>query len=130
MAVPACVERWPSSQVPENRLDCASVDSDRRDFLTMIFRAIVVTLVLMPLSSAPSSVLAAPPAACGGGFVALTFDDGPTPDTSAMLDALKLHNLKATFFLIGRNVAMYPTSRSGSSERGTTSGTTAGIIRI
>ena len=75
----------------------------------MIFRAIVVILVLMPVvSSAPASVFAAPPAACGGGFVALTFDDGPTPGTSAMLDALKLHNLKATFFLIGRNVAIYP----------------------
>jgi peptidoglycan-N-acetylglucosamine deacetylase len=75
----------------------------------MIFRAIIVALVLMlVVSSEPSSVLAASPAACGGGFVALTFDDGPTPDTNAMLEALKLHNLKATFFLIGRNVAMYP----------------------
>ena len=54
-----------------------------------------------------SSVFAAAPA-CSGGIVALTFDDGPTLQTNAVLDALKLHNLKATFFLIGWNVQAYP----------------------
>jgi peptidoglycan/xylan/chitin deacetylase (PgdA/CDA1 family) len=54
-----------------------------------------------------SSVLAAPNA-CGGGVVALTFDDGPTPETNAVLDALKLYGLKATFFVLGWNVQAYP----------------------
>lgn len=40
--------------------------------------------------------------------VALTFDDGPSPDTSAILDKLKARNLKATFFMIGRAVERYP----------------------
>ncbi len=44
-----------------------------------------------------------------GGRIALTFDDGPTPDsTAAVLDALKLVGAPATFFVIGRNVERYP----------------------
>ena len=36
----------------------------------------------------------------------LTFDDGPTPDvTEFVLDELKKHNAKATFFCIGKNIA-------------------------
>ncbi|MBU4285358.1 MAG: polysaccharide deacetylase family protein [Kiritimatiellae bacterium] len=41
--------------------------------------------------------------------VALTFDDGPNePATGLILDALKRHQVKATFFLIGANVERYP----------------------
>ena len=44
-----------------------------------------------------------------GNRVALTFDDGPTPDsTPAVLDALGKANVKATFFVIGRNVRDHP----------------------
>lgn len=39
----------------------------------------------------------------------LTFDDGPTPGvTNWVLDILKIHNAKATFFCIGKNVAAHP----------------------
>jgi peptidoglycan/xylan/chitin deacetylase (PgdA/CDA1 family) len=44
----------------------------------------------------------------GSGSVALTFDDGPSPDTPAVLDALREHDLKATFFMIGRAVERHP----------------------
>jgi len=37
--------------------------------------------------------------------VALTFDDGPSPYTSAVLDVLKREQVRATFFLIGQQVA-------------------------
>lgn len=38
--------------------------------------------------------------------IALTFDDGPCePHTSAVLDTLKKHNIKATFFVIGKNIS-------------------------
>jgi peptidoglycan/xylan/chitin deacetylase (PgdA/CDA1 family) len=37
--------------------------------------------------------------------VALTFDDGPSPYTSAVLDVLKREQVHATFFLIGQQVA-------------------------
>ncbi len=48
----------------------------------------------------------------GPGFgrrISITFDDGPRPGTTeAVLDALSKRNLKATFFMIGKNVDAYP----------------------
>ncbi len=39
----------------------------------------------------------------------LTFDDGPHPEiTPWVLSLLKNYNAKATFFLIGKNVTLYP----------------------
>lgn len=39
----------------------------------------------------------------------LTFDDGPTPGvTQQVLDILKNHHAKATFFCLGRNVDRHP----------------------
>ena len=41
--------------------------------------------------------------------VALTYDDGPSPDhTPALLDLLARHNAHATFFLMGEHVRRYP----------------------
>ena len=40
--------------------------------------------------------------------VALTFDDGPGKDTPALLDVLSKYNVKATFFLIGSRVELFP----------------------
>ncbi|MFI7613732.1 polysaccharide deacetylase family protein [Nonomuraea terrae] len=40
--------------------------------------------------------------------VALTFDDGPGPYTDALLHHLKAHRARATFFVVGRNVAANP----------------------
>ncbi|PWB70196.1 MAG: chitooligosaccharide deacetylase NodB-like protein [Anaerolineales bacterium] len=41
--------------------------------------------------------------------LALTFDDGPHPrDTPQVLEVLAQHNIRATFFLIGRNVEQHP----------------------
>jgi peptidoglycan/xylan/chitin deacetylase (PgdA/CDA1 family) len=41
--------------------------------------------------------------------VYLTFDDGPTPEiTEWVLDQLELHNAKATFFCIGKNIEAHP----------------------
>ena len=43
------------------------------------------------------------------GYVALTFDDGPDEKwTSQILDVLKQKGVKATFFMIGQNMARYP----------------------
>jgi peptidoglycan-N-acetylglucosamine deacetylase len=39
---------------------------------------------------------------------ALTFDDGPGPSTSALLDVLRDSGVRATFFLLGRNVEEAP----------------------
>ncbi len=44
-----------------------------------------------------------------GEGVALTFDDGPHPEgTPAILAVLREHRVKATFFLVGEQVARYP----------------------
>ncbi|MDO8473367.1 MAG: polysaccharide deacetylase family protein, partial [Dehalococcoidia bacterium] len=41
--------------------------------------------------------------------IALTFDDGPNdPYTSRILDILDSQDIKATFFVTGKNVQMYP----------------------
>lgn len=41
--------------------------------------------------------------------VSLTFDDGPHPEhTPVLLDRLKALDIRATFFLLGRNVERYP----------------------
>ncbi len=41
--------------------------------------------------------------------VYLTFDDGPIPEvTPWVLNLLKEHNIKATFFMVGDNIRKYP----------------------
>ena len=45
----------------------------------------------------------------GQNYVAMTFDDGPHPqNTPKLLDILRERNIKATFYVIGRNVDLYP----------------------
>jgi peptidoglycan/xylan/chitin deacetylase (PgdA/CDA1 family) len=41
---------------------------------------------------------------CSQGRVALTYDDGPGPDTAALLDALAAKGVRATFFLVGDQI--------------------------
>ena len=44
-----------------------------------------------------------------GGKIALTFDDGPDPNTTPLiLDTLREQDVEATFFVIGRQVAKHP----------------------
>src|SRR6266566_1184983 len=44
-----------------------------------------------------------------GPYIAMTFDDGPSATlTPKLLDILAAHHLKATFFVIGENVAQHP----------------------
>lgn len=40
---------------------------------------------------------------CKPGHVAITFDDGPYDFTSALVDLLNSHDVKATFFVNGKN---------------------------
>jgi peptidoglycan/xylan/chitin deacetylase (PgdA/CDA1 family) len=44
-----------------------------------------------------------------GPYIAMTFDDGPSATlTPKLLDILAAHHIKATFFVIGENVAQHP----------------------
>lgn len=40
--------------------------------------------------------------------IALTFDDGPKPETLLVLDALKREGIQATFFMVGKHIKEYP----------------------
>ena len=51
------------------------------------------------------------PVFCGGGRrreIALTFDDGPGPASDALVATLRRHRVRATFFLVGRQVQAFP----------------------
>ena len=53
----------------------------------------------------------------------LTFDDGPSEEnTAAVLDILKEHDIKATFFLVGENVERHPEMARRIVEEGHTVG--------
>lgn len=61
--------------------------------------ALLGTLIAIP----PISPVSAADASCPNGYVALTFDDGPTNNTNNILNALKQSGLRATMFNIGQN---------------------------
>ena len=42
------------------------------------------------------------------GMIALTFDDGPSDFTDALLDCLEKYNARATFFLVGKEIENFP----------------------
>lgn len=54
------------------------------------------------------AVLRGRPSPNGSPQVALTFDDGPAPDTLAVLDALKRAQVRATFFMLGQHAQQRP----------------------
>jgi peptidoglycan-N-acetylglucosamine deacetylase len=67
-----------------------------------------------PASSPEAPTGAAKPATwfsvnVDGPYIAMTFDDGPSPATTPqLLDILKQRNIKATFFMIGQNAQANP----------------------
>ncbi len=75
----------------------------RRALLCMLA---VPLLALAPRSEESLPVAAAEPMAVQEKYVALTFDDGPWPGTTErLLDGLAERDAKATFFLIGEQIA-------------------------
>ena len=53
------------------------------------------------------------------GYIALTFDDGPSGEiTQQLLDGLTARNAKATFFLCGYRIAQYPELAQQLAEQG------------
>jgi peptidoglycan-N-acetylglucosamine deacetylase len=51
--------------------------------------------------------------------IALTYDDGPHPTaTSQLLDVLNRHQVKATFFVLGKQAEMYPDTIRHMVDRG------------
>ncbi|BAF88705.1 polysaccharide deacetylase family protein [Azorhizobium caulinodans ORS 571] len=60
-------------------------------------------------ASAPKGPAAYRQANVDGPYIALTFDDGPSPETTPkLLKILEERHIKATFFMLGQNVAANP----------------------
>lgn len=67
------------------------------------------TLVSSTSQESPAPVVTSPtttaqPPAPSGGWVALTFDDGPGPETVDIASVLMQHGVPATFFQVGRQM--------------------------
>ncbi|WP_026580912.1 polysaccharide deacetylase family protein [Bacillus sp. J33] len=76
----------------------------------------------LPTNSLPEPEKAVPektPLDPNGKYIALTFDDGPSPKvTPLILDILKEHKAKATFYMLGSQAQFYPTVASRVAEEG------------
>ncbi len=68
----------------------------------------------------PSPVIVTPPQVVGspGKTVYLSFDDGPTATTSELLDILTKYDVKATFFMLGKNMKEYPSQVKRTAKEG------------
>jgi peptidoglycan/xylan/chitin deacetylase (PgdA/CDA1 family) len=65
--------------------------------------------VLAPVNARAAAALELPRSLARSDGVALTFDDGPHPEgTPQILDVLAAHNVRATFFVVGEQVAKRP----------------------
>lgn len=78
-----------------------------RKLLPALFAAVAVATVAVA-NSAPLLAQTTSPAPCSGGVIGLRFDDGPFAETAEVLDKLKEYKLKASFFVVGSQVALYP----------------------
>lgn len=75
--------------------------------VTFAYLALCGFGIAFPRSEMYADVIASGPA--GRSRVALTFDDGPDPETTPkVLLALRQHNCKATFFVIARKAEQHP----------------------
>ncbi|MBM0230798.1 polysaccharide deacetylase family protein [Micromonospora sp. STR1_7] len=69
-----------------------------RAILAILATAVATCGVVVAATATPSS------AATCNGYVGLTFDDGPTGSTSALLSVLRNNGARATMFNVGQNV--------------------------
>ncbi|MEU5096263.1 polysaccharide deacetylase family protein [Streptomyces sp. NPDC020996] len=73
-------------------------------------RSLVTGLAAVALAAAGTLAAGPAPAQAAGctGYVGLTFDDGPSGSTQALLTALRQNGLRATMFNVGQNAAANP----------------------
>ncbi|MFF3854771.1 polysaccharide deacetylase family protein [Micromonospora sp. NPDC002575] len=83
-------------------------------------RRLAVLATTVALGAAAGLTVAATPssaAACNG-YVGLTFDDGPTGSTNALLSVLRANNVRATMFNVGQNVQGNPSAARAQVDAG------------
>ncbi|WP_218010959.1 polysaccharide deacetylase family protein [Herbidospora mongoliensis] len=86
-------------------IDNTDPDGGRRKRPSAIRKALVIA-ALGVLSASLAVVLSTPAGAanCSGGYVGLTYDDGPNAgNTTTLLNALRQNGLRATMFNVGQN---------------------------
>jgi peptidoglycan-N-acetylglucosamine deacetylase len=66
--------------------------------------SLLIAIVFASAVAAPARAVPVPPERT----VALTFDDGPSPDTPAILAVLSRHHVHATFCMLGDEAQRYP----------------------
>ena len=77
----------------------------RKALLWFLWGCALVLSLLALFTPQEAEVVATSASQSQGGYVALTFDDGPWPGTTdTLLDGLAQRGVKATFFLIGNQV--------------------------
>ncbi len=77
----------------------------------IILSLIVITIAIISVGSASIRVPMFVRAKCkleDKSEILLTFDDGPSENTLSVLDVLRKNNIRAIFFLIGKNIEKYP----------------------
>lgn len=74
----------------------------------------LATSITVPWEGAP---VVPRPRQCRG-YVALTFDDGPSPVTGDLLELLAYRDVPATFFNVGKNERAYPDAVRAAARQG------------
>ncbi|HUD05961.1 MAG TPA: polysaccharide deacetylase family protein [Candidatus Saccharimonadales bacterium] len=70
---------------------------------------IIIVLIIWLCFNPKFKIYSRSDAPTKGKLIALTFDDGPNSDSSGeILRILKRNSVKATFFVVGKNVGKYP----------------------
>ena len=78
----------------------------REGMLVLLLSVLAVLWLWYYPRTRGSRVVSAPAQLPDGPFAALTFDDGPSDDTTpVLLDGLSRRGIHATFFIIGENIA-------------------------
>jgi peptidoglycan/xylan/chitin deacetylase (PgdA/CDA1 family) len=80
----------------------------RRRSTALLASIALAGLGLAAAAPAASAAPAAHPGRCANGYVGLTFDDGPSATTTALLAALTSNKLRATMFNQGNNAEAHP----------------------
>ncbi|HUD06421.1 MAG TPA: polysaccharide deacetylase family protein [Candidatus Saccharimonadales bacterium] len=77
--------------------------------LLLILFLLVVAAIIWLFFNPKSKIYSFHESSVGDKKIALTFDDGPNPaSTPKILEILKSSSIKATFFVVGKNVRKYP----------------------
>ncbi len=96
-------------QAPSSARPPARPSSRRRSLRSLVaLPAAVVMAAVGALTAGTVTPAGAAGAAACNGYVGLTFDDGPTGNTPALLNALRQNGLRATMFNTGQNAAANP----------------------